>query len=287
MASDSQSTALLTSKAAELGAVSFGSVANIQSGAQLGVGPRIMSIDAATPLVFNPAMIILLQAPTMWDNTPTAKQVLKALMEMHAKSVSGISFGYTLNFSETLNGHDGQQLSMPTNSQRTAVNPSFTWPEIIGNVVWNLHYKWIMDIQHPDTQVSQLSATLEDGNVPSWLLTTISASFIAIQPDPTGLPDRIIDAAVYTGVMPTETGDLGIKREINSAEHPERTIAYKAIVQHNDNTRELGRLVLKSLNLHKPDFQKATTFTQVESSLNNAGLSKEVSDALADFKIMA
>ena len=278
--------ALLANQAANLGAAQFADVANIQAGAQLGIGPRILQIDAATPLVFNPAIIVLLTAPTMWDRYPAAKNALKSLFEMHAKSVSGLSFGYTLNFADTPNGHDGQQLSMPTNSQRTAVSPSFTWPEIYGNVVWNLHYKWITEIQHPDTQVSHLSANFSDDQVPAWLLSTISASFIAIQPDPTGIPDRIIDAAVYTAVIPTETGDLGIKREINSAESPERSITYKALVQHNDNTRELGRLVLKAMNAHKPDFQRATTYKEVESSLQGTGIDKEVQDALRDYQLL-
>ena len=87
--------------------------------------------------------------------------------------------------------------------------------------------------------------------------------------------------------MPTETGDNGFKREINSAEHPERTINYKALVQHNDNTRELGRLILQSLNIHKPDYQKATTYESVETSLQGSGIDKEVKDALQDFKILA
>lgn len=278
--------ALLFNKASELGAVQFGNIANIQEGAQVGVGPRTLQIDAATPLIFNPAIIVMLTAPTMWDAYPTAKNILKALFEMHAKSVSGLSFGYTLNFADTPNGHDGQVLSMPTNSQRTQVSPNFTWPEVYGNIVWNLHYKWIMDIQHPDTQVSHLASNLADENMPAWLLSTISASFIAIQPDPTGVPDRIIDASVYTAVMPTETGDLGIKREINSAEHHDRSITYKALVQHNDNTRELGRIVLKAMNAHKPNFQKASTFTGVESSLAGTGLDKEVQDALRDYQIL-
>ena len=278
--------ALLASVAGNIGAASYTKIANIQEGGQLGAGPRILQLDAATPLIFNPAIIVLLSAPTMWSNNAVAKKTLKALFELHAKSVSGIGFGYTLNFAESLVGHDGQNMSMPTNSQRTAVNPSFTWVEGPGQIVWNLHYKWITDIQHPDTQVSRLSATLNANTIPAWLLSTVSASFMAIQPDPTGLPDRIIDAAVYTGVIPTETGDNGMKRDINSAEAPERTISYRAIVQHNDNTRELGRIVMQSLNAHKPDFQRATTYSGIESSISDLGMSKEVEDALRDYQLL-
>lgn len=279
--------ALLANKAAEVGAASFLNISNIQEGAQNGAGPRIPKLDAATPLVLNNAIIVLLSAPTMWDPYPMATQSLKALFEQHAKSVTGIDFGYTLNFNDTQNGHDGQSLSMPTHSQRTPVSPAFTWPEIYGNLVWNLHYKWIMDIQHPDTQVSQLSSQFSEDQVPPWILSAISASFIAIQPDPTGIYDRIIDAAVYTAVMPTETGNLGIKREIGGTpETPERSITYKALVQHNDNTRELGRLVMKSLNIHKPDFQRATTYTGVDDSLASLGLSKEVEEALRDNQLL-
>lgn len=279
--------ALLYNQAEQFGAPRFSSMANIEAGAQNGIGPRIPRLDAATPLIFNNSIIVMLSAPSMWDNYPELQRQLKALYELHARSVSNIDFGYTLDFHEQAMSHDGQQLPMPTTSKRTAVGPTFTWGEQHGNIVWNIHAKWISDVQNPDTQVSQLSSQMADDEIPPWLLSTISASFIAVLPDPTGIPDRIIDAAVYTAVMPTETGMIGFKREIGGAgESPERSVTYKGIVQHNDNTRELGRLVMAARNLHKVDYRTATTYAGVDDTLSGMGLSKEVEDAMRDFKLM-
>jgi hypothetical protein len=279
--------ALLFNQAATIGGSTFGAYANIAEGAQNGLGPHILKMDAASPLIFNNAIIVMLSGPGMWNQYPEALQALKAIWERHARSWSGIDFGYTLDFHDQNNSNDGQQLSMPTSSKRTPVNPQMTSPELAGNLVWNLHYKWICDIQNPDTQASQLSSQFGDDEVPQWILSTISASILIIQPDPTMIPDRIIDAAVITNMMPTETGNIGWKKDIGSSgESPERQITYKGLIQHNQNTRELGRLVMRAQQMHKPDWTRATTFAGVDSSLSQLGLEKEVQDALRDFQIM-
>lgn len=267
------------------------------SGQMSGMGPRIMNLDGATPQIFPPAVIIMLQTPTMWRsvNNNIIGRTLRDLWELHSRSISGIDFGYTLNTSDSLIGQDGQNISMPTNTTRTPVSPSVTWTELYGNIVWNLHYRWIMDINHPDTQSSYLSAikaatspTNDDylAELPPWVFSTFSCSFMAIQPDPYGTYDRILDAALYTACFPTETGTLGIKREVNVHEQMERTIPYKAIVQHNDNTREVGAMIFKSLNYHHPDLQRATTLATMDGTLKDAGYSKQAYDTITSFKDM-
>lgn len=216
------------SYASALGGTPDTRMANLEAGGQLGVGGRILSLDGATPAVFNCCHIVVLQTPTMWNNTEEGRilaKTVKALFEVHAKDVSGIDFGYTLNFTDSLIGHDTQNASMPTTSTRSGVSPAFTWTEAYGNVVWNTMYKWIMDIQHPDTQVSYLSS-INNETVPEWVYSAFSLSFIAIQPDPTGIPGRIYDAAVYSQVVPTETGMIGFKRTPGTAEVPDRTVTF-------------------------------------------------------------
>ena len=284
----------------------LGLVADVgASGQMCGIGPRIMNLDGATPQVFPPAVIVMLQTPTMWKAVskyagmndrvadPLGK-MLKDLWELHAREISGIDFGYNLNTSDSLVGQDGQNLSVPTNTQRSAVSPSVTWTELYGNLVWNFHYRWIMDINHPDTQNSYLSAisAASTGNdealadLPPWVMSTFSCSFMAIQPDPYGTYDRILDAALYTGCFPTETGNIGIKKQVNSHELMERSIPYKALVQHNDNTREVGALILKALNFHKPDYQRATTLGKIDGDLTGSGANRLASEAITAFKDM-
>lgn len=277
----------LISGASAYGTTRFGQVPNLTLGGQLGIGPNIPKIDLVTPLVLNPTVFIVLELPTMWDAFPERKAMMKALVEQHAKTISGVDFGYQLNTGESAVGHDTQNLSVPTNTTRTSISPSFTWMDLYGALAWNLIRAWIFDIQHPDTQASLMSAQLETDNIPAYLMSAFSMSMIGIQYDPTMVPDRIIDAAFYTCMFPTETTEFGFERQVGQAQTKERTIPFKGIVQHNENTRELGKVVAQNLAIHKINYQLAPTSAGVSADLSDVGIGKEVRDAMRDFKLVS
>lgn len=276
----------LISGASAYGTTRFGQVPNLTLGGQLGIGPNIPKIDVSTPLVLNATVFVVLELPTMWDAFPARKAMMKALIEQHAKSITGVDFGYTLNSQESPVGHDGQNLSVPTNTVRTAINPSITWVDLYGALAWNLIRAWLFDIQHPDTQASLMSAQLETDSIPAYLMSAFSMSMLGIQYDPTMDPNRIIDAAFYTCMFPTETTEFGFERQIAQSQIKERTIPFKGIVQHNENTRELGKIVATNLGIHKINYQLATTASGVAPDLADVGIGKEVQDALRDFKLI-
>lgn len=248
----------------------FTAVGNIQKGGQLGLGPRVVQMDGATPLPLNCAHVFVLQQPRMWDRFPKIQQAYKSLIELHAKSIDGIDIGYVEEFDDTQIGHDGQSASMPLQTKRNPVNPSVTVDDICGNLYWNLNYLWLKHINHPDTCASLLSALYGD-SMEQWVWSTFSSSWIAIQPDPTGLGNRLVEAVVLTNIIPSETGNLGIKRTIGNTELAKRTISYKAVITHNDNTRELGRLIMNSINAHKPNLDYALTWNGVSANIMDYG----------------
>ena len=247
-------------------------VSNLVQGGQLGYGFKAGALDASTPLVFPPAVICVLQTPTMWDDMPAdpegiLRQTVKAMFECHAKSVSGIEINYTVDQGEQPIGHDGQNLSVPLQTKRQAVTPSFTYPEVTGNLVWNLHRRWIWDMSDPDT-----NAGLEhQGPTPSpYTMTTYSLTFMAIEFDPTQAPERIIDAAVYTNVWPTTTTELGMQREIGTSQVKERAITYAGYIMHNDRTRDLGISIATQLALRSETYKTASPNTEQISPLVNS-----------------
>ena len=257
-------------------------VANIANGAQLGMGAHLQKIDAATPLVMTPAVAIVTHAPTMFDNIPYAKEILKALIERHTRSITGIDFGYTLDSSPVLLGHDGQELNIPTDSKRTAVNPTFTMPELQGNLVWNFFKMWISLIRHPDTNASALSSVLAEGAFDPMVYSSFSMDMCVIQFDPTFHPDNIISAYFYTAMYPQETGMVGIQRELGTTQVMERTIPMTGIVQDNKRTHEAGIQIARALNLHRADYSVMPAVAQaIESTLANAGVQKEIEDIAA------
>lgn len=235
-------------------------VANLIEGGQLGYGFKAGAFDAATPLAFPPATIVVLQTPMMWDDENLGDggvlaQTVKAMFECHAKSVTGIDVNYTLDSGDQPIGHDGQTFKVPTQSKRAEVTPSFTWPEVTGNLVWNIIMRWIWDIQDPDT-----NAGLEfmgDSPLP-YTMSAYSLTFMSIQFDQTQHPDRIIDAAIYCNIYPQSTGEMGIQRTIGTTEVKERAITFNGYLIHNKYTKYLGREIARQLNLRSETYHVAT-----------------------------
>lgn len=233
-------------------------VSNLARSGQLGTGIRLTKLDGATPAVLNPVVGVVLQVPAMMDYYPKMQEMLRAVMETHCKSITGIDFGYTVETQDTIVGNDSQTMKVPTRVTRGGVNPSASLMDYPGFPVYNLFKNWMFMIQHPDTNMSILPAQInEAGEIPAWYMTAYSMSMLFIQYDPSGLPDRIYDAAVITNMFPTEIGEIGFERTIGTTKLSERSINFAGIVQHNENTRELGYRVAEMLALHKINYNFA------------------------------
>ena len=251
-----------------------GITTKIIGNAQLGVGIKAPMLDVATPLVIPPAIIVVLQVPAMYvdaEGRPSAMAVaLKDIFESHAKSVTGIDISYSNeSVGQTLVGADGQNIVSPGKTTRAQPSPSFSFTEVTGNLYWNIFRKWVTDIQNPDTYGIGPGVNISG----AWTMSDYSMTFMAIQPDITHRPERIIDAAVYCNVFPQGTGDLNMSRELNQMKNGERSITFNSIVQHNYYTKQLGKLMMSKLALHKLDFNWAPPQrNDVTQSLDGIGI---------------
>lgn len=244
---------------------------------QLGIGRNAPMLDVATPLVLPPAIIVVLQTPYMFTDSngnPTAvAQAIKDMWESWPKTVQGIDLTYSNDpVGQSLIGADTQTMSAPGKTIRQGVNPSIGMTEINGNFFWSLIKYWLCCMNDPDTHAIGPNVTVHGG----WSSSDYSMTFMAIQPDVTGHPDRIIDAAVYSNVFPQTTNELGMERQVGQMKPMERTFQFQAVVQHNAATKQLGKLVLDKLRLHALDFNWAppqrSDWTQ---SLDRIGLPQE------------
>ena len=186
---------------------------NKQPNFQLGVGVNAPVLDVTTPLVLPPTVCVVLTIPQMYMGSEGPTEfglLLKELMESHAKSVSGLDFNYSLDSAgETPVGHDSQNMSVPGKTKRSSAQPSFTFQELQGNLVHNAFLKWITDISPADHYASMASVNFPG----AWCMSAYAMSMVAIQFDPTMLPDRIVDAAFYSNMWPQGPGgDVGFER---------------------------------------------------------------------------
>lgn len=259
-------------------------VANLALGAQLGAGLNAAHIDAHTPAVFNAALCVVLSTPAMYQNFPEIGNLIKTLIECHAKSVTGLDFAYSLDTQDTIIGHDGQVMDVPTQGKRSQPSPTFVWQEVQGNLVWNTMRKWIMDTRHPDSNASFMHTGEADS--PPFMSSSYAMTMLAIQCDPTMRDDRILDAALYTNMFPTTTGDLGMERQIGQSQIRERSITFKAHVQHDDYVRAISAEIYKAMRIRKINYNaKTPTQKQVNQAIAAAGLKNEVDKMSADYKI--
>ena len=166
----------------------------------------------------------------------------------HAKSVTGIDIGYTLEMGQQPVGHDGQQMDAPTVSKRNAVQPNFTFGEVTGNLVFRVIQTWLWDISDPDTQISM--ARLETDKLMPFTMSAYPLSFIALQFDQTYTANRLLGAIYITNVYPQGTGDFGLKREPGNAAVQDRPITYTGLAIENESIFALGKAIAADLGLH-------------------------------------
>ena len=275
-------TNAVISNAGRIAADPSAPIANLGAGAQLGVGPHLVELDAATPLALHPIVPVVVHVPTMFENIPYATDTLKALIERHAQTITGIDLEYTLESAQSPLGHDGQQINMPTHSRRTQINPSFTWREATGNLVWNFHKLWIEMIRHPDTQASQLGA-LAAGDISPQLLSSFTMDILFIQYDSTHVAAQIIDGFFVTSMYPQGTGPSAYQRTVAEVQIPERNITYNGIIQHSNSTVQIAKRVAELLNMHSVNYDEAQPVADsIPGNLANLGIQAEIAELVAE-----
>lgn len=263
-----------------IGGANNGTFANIPQSGQLGVGAHLSLLDGSTPETFNPVVPIVTHTPTMMDKRGNMAEVLKALIERHTKSISGIDVEYTLESADSFTLADGQSAKVPTKSKRAAISPSMTFPEVTGNLVWNLFREWMSMIDHPDTHSSKLSSMPAFGEMDPFIYSFFCMDICWIQFDRTYLPKNIIDASFTTMMFPTNGGGpMGMKKDVGTTEVMERSVSFEAILQHNSNTKSAGIAIAEVLQLHKANFDLAVPITTTISDIaSNKGIQAEIAE---------
>ena len=266
------------SNAAQYG--TFSEAANMQVSNQLGVGLQSKNLDGATPLLYTPTVIAVLQTPAMYDNSTEIGKMIKSVLESSAKSVTGIDFGYTLETQEQPVGHDGQMMQIPGKTKRSAVTPTFTIGEVTGNLIWNLFNQWTNDAQNADTNASM--ARLDYSG--AFTMSAYAMSMMAIQYDPSMDPERIVAAAYYTNMFPTDPGgQLGLERQIGTTKVMDRNIVFSGLVMHDKAIHEMGIKVAKLLKIRTALYDTAKPGVEnISKDIKDSGLLREVNSLIAN-----
>lgn len=260
-------------------------IANIQDGGQNGFGPLLRNLDANTPVVFLPVQVVVVRAPTFLNYIPDGVRIFKALMETHMTVMDGIDPTYTMDTDGTPVGRDTQMQNVPTRQVRSQITPTCTWPEKIGNVVWNLGRLWFNAMRDVDTQASSMAGIIPSGTrLPPHVSSMYAADIMLIQYDTTYRPENIIGAQYLTNFFPTDIGGPGYQMNTIETHRPDRTFTFNCIVQDNNNTVAAAKAIAALTGLHTVNFQDALPIAeQIEAQLQNMGQNYQFNQLYSQF----
>lgn len=259
--------------------------ANVVEGAQQGLGPNLPKIDGASPLVMPNAQLIVTHVPTMFDNIPNAPEILCALIERYADTVDGISPTLSIAALEGTKMQNKQIAKIPGAASMDEITPSFTFKELVGNLVQYFFTTWINMMAHHDTGYSQMASLFQADSIPPFTYSYFSMDICVLQPDITLTPENLIDAYFLSCMWPTTIGEFGAKREMGfDGETKDRTVEFPCVVQRNANTYKIGQRIMDVLKAHTINYDvTAPIATQIGDQLQDTGITKEIETLKSEF----
>lgn len=234
---------------------------DLTNGAQNGYSTDFTTYVSNSTYTKRNIIALLLEAPAGFNdlNSPDYwVATLKALIELHPKSITGLQSELTADFVETAVGGAGEMQEDISNVTRQRSTPEFTWVEKYGKPVWAFFDGWIRNLLMDP--ISKVPAVVASGTArPTDLLPDYtSMSVIFIEPDPTHT--QVITSWLCTNMMPKTTGANEGRRDLTQAANEvEYSITFTALTQVGFGVNQFAQQLLDQLNLNgaNPNLRQA------------------------------
>ncbi len=238
---------------------------SLRYGGQGGYAPNLAEWVSNQAYIQRNLIPLLMEAPGGFAYLPdpdwwTAS--LKALMELHMKSVTGLNATIEVDWGvENPVGGGGEMQQEYTNVTRQRSNPSYTWHEKYGRPINTFWTEYIANlIGDPDTKVPNISTL--SGERPTDLLADMyTFTMLFIEPDPTH--QTVAKAFLCANMAPKTAGEVTGRRELTSAmEGQEINIEFTALTSSNLGVRLFAQSILDAINLANANPNMAPAFIE-------------------------
>ena len=236
---------------------------DLRIGGQQGYAPNLAQFVNNAAYVQRPIVALLMEAPLGFQYMPDPDYMvgaLKAMVELHPKSITGLTAGLKADFSaENAVSGGGEMQQDITDMKRERTQVTFTWVEKYGRPIQAILYEWMTSLMlDPDTKVPAI-ATLA-GNRPTDILPDMyTMTCLFFEPDPSFT--TVVKAWLTTNMAPMSTGDIVGKRELSSAmEGLELAIEFTGLSQSTLGVRQLAQNILNNINLANANPNLAPAF---------------------------
>ena len=238
-------------------------ILDLKYGGQQGWAPNLAEYTSNQAYVSRPLICILLEAPRMFTVMPDSQKwisSLKALFELHARSIDGMNAGLKVDVEEHPVGGAGEQQQEVVNVTRERSQPKFTFIEKYGRPIQTLLEYWIRyGLMDPETKYALLG-TMGKSEVKDLLADWYSATCLFMQPDP--MHKKIDKAWITTNMFPLANGDITGKRDLTaSQEMLTLDIEFSGISQYGLGVNQFAQTILDQINTTNADPFMRPAFT--------------------------
>lgn len=246
-------------------------ILDLKYGGQQGWAPNLTEWYSNQAYVSRPLICILLEAPRMFTVMPDSNKwisSLKALFELHARSIEGMNGGLKVDTEEHPVGGAGEQQQEVVNVTRERSQPKFTFIEKYGRPIQTLLEYWIRyGLMDPETKFALLS-TIGSQDVKDHLADWYSATCLFVVPDP--IHKHVDKAWITTNMFPLSNGDITAKRDLTSSQEIlTLDIEFSGISQYGLGVNHFAQQILDNINtLNADPFMKPSFVDKISPDVD-------------------
>ena len=221
-------------------------------GGQNGFAPNLAEWVSQTHYVRRNIHCILLEAPRGFQYLPDPAfwvSALKNMVEVHARTIEGLSAGLEVSDTETPVSGGGEVFEDTSNVTRTRSNVTFGFTDLYGRPMQTFLQNWILYLMgDPDNKVPMIN-TLTTVRPFDMLADISSATMLFIEPDPTH--SKVAKAWLGTNMRPRTTGVIEGRKDLTAAgDLAELSIGFTGVYQSGVGVDMFAQAILNSLNLN-------------------------------------
>lgn len=226
---------------------------DLSYGGQMGFSPDLREWVSNQAYVRRHVFCLLLEAPAAFNYIKTENpdiwvRCLRALVELHPKSIEGLNAGLTVETANTPVGGGGEIQEEFIDVKQAPSQPVFGYAsDKYGMPIQTFIRNWITyAMMDPNSKVANVG-TLTD--FPKDMLADqYSATMIFIEADPTHR--KVLKAWLCTNMFPKGTGDIKGSRDIsNSMQMEELSIEFSALTQYGLGVNAFAQKLLDDINI--------------------------------------
>lgn len=233
-------------------------------GGQMGYAPDLREYVNNAAYVQRHMFPTLMEAPrffSRFDDGQAWTNVLRAMIELHPRSIEGLQMGLTAEFDETPVGGAGEMQEEIIDMKRERSTPTFVWNEKYGRPFFKFLEYWMtygmMDPASKVANIGTLAGTRPEGMLPDQYAMTV----LFIEPDP--LHRKVMKSWLCTNMMPKGTGESTGRRDLTAAMSlQEMSIEFTALTQVGLGVDTMAQKIMDTINISNANPQMRQAFLQ-------------------------